>query len=445
MSPVAEPRGLSLVQRIVALAVGGIILASLLSVLISLRGPPPVNKPVELSQIVALINGGTRAGRDVPNVIVSVSQTVPVARAGEAADARRATRLAAALGVSDDRVRVYSEDAAGRDRPFWFGNRQGPPPSANPAISGPDGLLDGFTIGIETPQGWQVIQSGLQPLMTAWHWITLLSVLGSMLLLGLIAWRVALAIARPLSRLADAAHTIRIGRVSAPLNITGPPEVRDVAEAMTLMQARLSTQIAERTTILAAIAHDLGTPLSRLAFHIEKLPEAAREKAEAEMLEMRAMIASVIDFARNDPTRMTFVPLDLDALLCGLIPGDVVCNGGPPLMISGDAIALRRLFSNLIENASRYGRDASVRWSAQDADALIEILDSGPGIDAALLPTILDPFVRGEPSRNRDTGGTGLGLAIVRSIAEAHGGSVTLTNRVEGGLCVSVRLPIFHA
>ncbi len=440
----AEPRGLSLVARIVALAVGGIVLASLLSVIISLRGPPPVNKPVELGQIIAVLREGAHAGHDTPNVTLSVSPAPPVARKGEAPDIRRAAHLAAALGVSEREVRVYSEDAADRAGRFWFGMHREPPRGAGPAIGGPDGLLDGFTIGIRTAQGWQIIRSGPQPLMTAWHWITLVSVLGSVLLLGLIAWRVALAISRPLSQLAAAAHTIRIGRKPEPLAITGPPEVRAVAEAMTQMQERLSRQIAERTTILAAIAHDLGTPLSRLAFHIDRLPEAAREKAETEMAEMRAMIASVIDFARNDPTRMRFEPLDLGDLLRGLTPDDVACDGGPALMVSGDATALRRLFSNLIENACRYGRNPRIGWRAEDDAALIDVSDSGPGIDPALLPTILDPFVRGEPSRNRDTGGTGLGLAIVRAIAEVHGGSVALGNRAEGGLRATIRLPIFH-
>jgi signal transduction histidine kinase len=199
--------------------------------------------------------------------------------------------------------------------------------------------------------------------------------------------------------------------------------------------------------MLAAIAHDLGTPLSRIAFWVEQLPEAARERASADIDEMREMLSATVRFVRDDRGEATHTRLDLGSLIesladdLGAAGTPVEVDAGPRAVMRGDSSALRRLFANLIENAVRYGERARIGWTLEPGRVEAVIEDDGPGFDPARAEALFSPFVRGESSRNRATGGTGLGLAIVRSIAEAHGGQVMLENRPEGGGRVRVRLP----
>ncbi|WP_240047628.1 sensor histidine kinase [Sphingomonas panacisoli] len=163
---------------------------------------------------------------------------------------------------------------------------------------------------------------------------------------------------------------------------------------------------------------------------------------------MRAMIGAAIGFARDDMSVRTDARVDLGSLLDSLVEDMAVAGGhvtivpGPRAVVRGDPAALRRLFANLIENAIRYGDGAALGWSMADGIVRVTIDDSGPGIDPAQAERLFEPFVRGDPSRNRDTGGTGLGLAIVRSIARRHGGDAILTNRPEGGARATITLPV---
>jgi signal transduction histidine kinase len=199
--------------------------------------------------------------------------------------------------------------------------------------------------------------------------------------------------------------------------------------------------------MLAAIAHDLGTPLSRLSFRVEHLPEAARERAAADIAEMRAMIASLLRFARDEASERSDARIDLGSMLDALVEDmhmagtPVSLEPGERAIVRGDPQALRRLFANLIENAVRYGDSAALSWQVADGIADILLDDRGPGVDPAQAERLFEPFVRGDPSRNRATGGTGLGLAIVRGIAESHGGTVTL-ERHDGYGRARVRLPV---
>ncbi|MEG8037896.1 ATP-binding protein [Sphingomonas sp. LR60] len=153
---------------------------------------------------------------------------------------------------------------------------------------------------------------------------------------------------------------------------------------------------------------------------------------------MRAMIGATLVFARDDAAATMMVRLDLASLIDSLVydlkdtGAAVESSGGPRAIVRGDSGALRRLFANLVENAMRYGERATVGWTVDDGRVTVTIDDIGPGIDPALAEHLFQPFVRGDPSRNRMTGGTGLGLAIVRTIATAHGGAVTLGNGPTG-------------
>jgi signal transduction histidine kinase len=227
--------------------------------------------------------------------------------------------------------------------------------------------------------------------------------------------------------------------------------VRALSQAVAAMHARLASHAEGRTTMLAAIAHDLGTPLSRLAFRCEALPDAARERAASDIAEMRGLIAAALSFARDESADAT-ARLDLGSLLESL--ADDLADGGtavtvapgqhdprPRAIVRGDPVALRRAFANLLENAVRYGERAALSWRADGRKVEVWIDDEGPGVDPATVERLFEPFVRGDPSRNRATGGTGLGLAIVRSIVTRHGGEVVLENGPSGARA-RVTLPL---
>jgi len=224
--------------------------------------------------------------------------------------------------------------------------------------------------------------------------------------------------------------------------------VQELASAFEAMQERLLHQAENRSAMLGAIAHDLGTPLSRIAFWVEQLPDEARVRAEADIEEMRAMLKAALRFTRDERGGTPHERLDLGSLIESLVDDlaasstPVETQGGPRAVVRGDPAALRRLFGNLIENAVRYGERAQLGWQLHEHGVDVLVEDAGPGFDLGRAEALFAPFVRGEASRNRETGGTGLGLAIVRSIAEAHGGTVALENREGGGGRVRVRLPV---
>jgi signal transduction histidine kinase len=162
---------------------------------------------------------------------------------------------------------------------------------------------------------------------------------------------------------------------------------------------------------------------------------------------MRAMLQSVLRFAREERTGEARVRVEIGSLIDALAEdtaatgAPVATAGGPRAIVRGEPAALRRMLANIVENAVRYGRGADLHWAVDKSWVTISVDDGGPGFDPATSAALFTPFVRGDPSRNRATGGSGLGLAIVRSIAEAHGGDVTLGNHPAGGR-VTVRLPL---
>jgi signal transduction histidine kinase len=251
-----------------------------------------------------------------------------------------------------------------------------------------------------------------------------------------------------LRKLAAAAEAARAGASRPNFPRNGPGEVRALSGSVAAMHDRLAQHAEARTAMLAAIAHDLGTPLSRLSFWVDQLPEASRERAVRDIDEMRAMIQDTLAFARDEAGERDATLVELSSLLDALVE-DMQVGGsavsiaaGPRVVVRADPRSLRRAVANLIGNAVRYGDRATVVWSVNGEQVVVTIEDDGPGIDPAQAERLFEPFVRGEASRNRATGGTGLGLAIVRSIAARHGGSVSLANRAEGGAVVTLVLPI---
>jgi signal transduction histidine kinase len=335
------------------------------------------------------------------------------------------------------------------------------PPRAFDGPPGPSGPSDDFHgfHGPRSPDGYGHV--GVQLTNGCWAeimlhgpppdfaWIRLLTRFGGFgLVIVLCSLWFARGAARSLGQFSAAADAV--GRsVDAPLlPESGPREVRLAAKAFNRMQERLKRFVNDRTQMLAAISHDLRTPLTRLRLRAEFVDDdAQRGKMLGDIAEMEAMIAATLAFARDDAVREPRSPQDLDQLLDQLASD--LCDGGypvqyeptAPVVVSCSPGSLRRALANLAENAVKYGGVA--RLMLERAGDLVTILieDDGPGIASEMAEQVFQPFFRLEGSRNRDTGGVGLGLSVARTIIRGHGGDVALSNRPEGGLRVTVTLP----
>lgn len=417
MPRAAEPSGppaRSIALPIFLLVIVSVVVANGVLFGITFRGPPP-RPPRGIESIAESLKTGSRPDRGGPPLAITTGAGAPRAGPGQHAVPGAATRLAAALGVPVGEVVAYAGDGpAGPD----------------------DAFLGDFTFGWHTGGHWRVASRPPMPAWTHWHWMVLAAAAGAIAALSVPAWMIARAISQPLRLLAKAAEQAGTGARLPPLP-RGSREVRDLSRAVTTMHARLASHAEGRTAMLAGIAHDLGTPLSRIAFRIEGLPDGERARAAADLDEMRAMIRDTLAFARDEANAQATSRLDLGSLLHTLVEdmadagAPVTLTPGPRIVVRGDNGALRRMFGNLLDNAVRYGERARVGWQAVEGSAVIWIDDDGPGIAPAQAERLFQPFVRGDPSRNRATGGTGLGLAIVRSIATRHGGAVTL-EQVQG-------------
>jgi len=252
---------------------------------------------------------------------------------------------------------------------------------------------------------------------------------------------------RPLRRLAAAADAIGRGPDVAVAE-TGPDEVRQVAQAFNGMQARIHRLMRDRTQALAAVSHDLRTPITRLRLRAGFLADPEVQAAvDADLEEMEGMIEATLAYLRGDTETETRQVTDLAALLSTLT--DNVCDAGGAATYAGPnhvAIELRpsavkRAFANLVNNAVTYGGSVQVTVVPAASGVTVRVEDTGPGIPAEDLERVFQPFQRLENSRNRGTGGVGLGLAIARQAVENEGGSIHLSNRQAGGLSAEVFLP----
>lgn len=256
------------------------------------------------------------------------------------------------------------------------------------------------------------------------------------------------SLTRSLSSLATAADRLVPDGEPTPVEETGPAEVRTLAIAFNEMQKRVKRLVDDRTQTLAAISHDLKTPLTRLRLRTEDIADRELVRSvTADLAEMEAMLDSTLAFLRGDQLGEEQKPIDLAPLLETICTDladagrDIKLADTTPAIVRGRHLSLKRAISNLIENAVKYGERARVALKMLKDHAEIIIDDDGPGIPDAQKETVFRPFYRLEDSRNRDTGGVGLGLTVARSIIRSHSGEVTLANREGGGLRVIVNLP----
>ena len=267
--------------------------------------------------------------------------------------------------------------------------------------------------------------------------ISLIAVLGA----GLLFIR---RLTQPIDALALAAQAAGRGDRSVRLEETGPRELRAAAHAFNDMQTQIARFDAERMRTLAAVGHDLRTPITSLRIRAEMLEDADQRDNMVRILdEMVTMADGLIGFAKGARDDEPMRDIALPAFLAQIAEDrGATCLTGPALTVRARPVALTRAIGNLVDNALRYGGSASLGFARDGDDALIQIVDSGPGIPAERLTTVFDPFVRGDNSRSADTGGAGLGLSIAQSIIQALGGTVTLANLQPNGLQATVRLPV---
>jgi hypothetical protein len=301
--------------------------------------------------------------------------------------------------------------------------------------------------------GWLNLRVEMLP-PRPWHSETFLFAFALMTLTAgaLTLWAVR-RLTRPVRDLAAAAE--RLGRdVNAPpLPEGGPAEVATAARAFNTMAERIRRFVGDRTQMVAAIGHDLKTPITRLKLRAELLDDdEQRRKILADLEEMEAMIGATLAFARDDAAAEPSVMVDLAALCRTVLDeaadaapdlAEAVTYDGPEhLTVRARPVALKRALANLVGNALAYGAAARLTLAPGAKGQLrIVIEDDGPGVPEAELEGVFQPFRRLEASRNRETGGTGLGLTIARNILRAHGGDVVLRNRPAGGLAALITLP----
>jgi signal transduction histidine kinase len=266
-------------------------------------------------------------------------------------------------------------------------------------------------------------------------------VLGTMIFL-------AARIARPLRDLAAAAEGFGGSGETPFVEPRGPSDLAHAIEAFNAMNRRVAALLAEKDHMLGALSHDLRTPLASLRIRAENIePEEERRKVVSTIDEMTAMLEDSLLLVRAGRTREQTRSVDVGALADVVVEEFRELGHDVSLVSEGRQIAsvspalLRRAIRNLVDNAVNYGGSAEVSVRLEGREALIEVADKGPGIPAAEIERVQEPFFRLEESRNRATGGTGLGLTIARAIAEGAGGTLRLANRPRGGLSATIAVP----
>lgn len=261
--------------------------------------------------------------------------------------------------------------------------------------------------------------------------------------LGVVAVAVLMSrwLTQPVERLAAGASRLFLTVEDTALPESGTREVRTLARALNDMQTRIRRLVDDRTQMLAAVSHDLRSPLTRLRLRVARMPDGdLRRSVEGDLEEMERMIDATLGFLRDDVAREPVEQVDVAAILESIAAdaadaGQNVSLQAPrTLVVSGRHLALKRALTNIVQNAVKYGGSASIAASMEGSTIHIYVRDEGPGLPADELDTVFRPFYRMEKSRSRETGGYGLGLTVARSILRAHGGDVVLSNRVPSGI-----------
>lgn len=313
---------------------------------------------------------------------------------------------------------------------------------------GPFGGFGDLRVAVPLPDGqWLTFATALPergPAVSRQFFVSM--ALMALIILAVSVWAVR-RITAPLAFLSTAAERLGHDLNAPPIPESGTIETRKASRAFNTMQARLRGLIENRTRMLAAISHDLRTPLTLLRLRAETIDDPERERMLATIGEMDAMLRATLQFARDEADTEPRRPTDVAALVQSVVDDmadaglPVAMRPAPSIVLECRPDALKRALRNLIDNGVKHGQSAEVEIESTPDSVVIAINDQGPGIPEEELSRVFQPFYRVDPSRNADTGGIGLGLAIALSIAQAHGGELTLANRTVGGLRASIVLP----
>ncbi len=458
----------SLFSRLVLVLLSGLIIAQLLSFAVHIhdRGEliaqaSGMQSAQRIADIVRLLESITPSERrkivqvlSAPPLAISLDRS-PLALRGDVADEGvRATVFATMLRRFLPEGRAVAVNVTETEGvPFTPGAMRG--------FKGGDGTGEwmpmmrhaqpglSFVAQVRLQDGALVTFDTRQAQATAsWPYRLLISIallLTAVVFVSLIAVRWAI---RPLNTLAEAAEELGKNINRPPLQESGPLEVVRAARAFNTMQSRLAGYLRDRTRVLAAMSHDLKTPITRLRLRSELLDDAQlRARFTGDLQEMESMVGATLDFLHGMENGEAVKPVDIMALLESLqadiqeTGGTIGIQGKVSSPYPGRPQALKRCLGNLVENAVKYGTAAMIVIDDNGQRLEIRIQDEGPGLPPSELEKVFEPFYRVEGSRNRDTGGTGLGLTIARSVAEIHGGSLSLNNRAGGGLEARLTLP----
>ena len=481
------------------LLLASLLVAQAISFGVILLIPPPRPPVYRVADVAAAIRGGslkTRFGR--PMTRVTAAALPPELVSPHREHQRTLAALARTLGEPEARVRLEEQNAS----PIWRLRRivTGEPPPRGPDRSGPMGaspfemdrgpgdpaaapspsepaqglgprspddlqaawgrggrrrfgggsempIFGDFAAALQQDDGaWTVVRSTPEPFPSAWQMQASGWLLGGFLLVASAGYLFSRRISAPLRRFVEAAETLGRDPHGPQMTLKGPAEVGAAAQAFNEMQARLKRYINDRTAMVGAISHDLRTPLARIRFKLEAAPPRVKAAVLSDVEQMEQMIGGVLAFIRDEGAPRRRERFDLLSLLecvaddAALVGGQVEIVDGQPVTVDGDPVALQRLFSNLVDNALKYGGGARINLRLDSGAAVVEIADNGPGLSADELGRVFQPFYRTDASRNLDNGGVGLGLPIARSTARAHGGDVELMSQ-PGGTTAIVTLP----
>ncbi|WP_342666764.1 ATP-binding protein [Phenylobacterium immobile] len=426
--------------------IGLTVLASqVISLILIVFLPPPVPDFYRVSEVEHALINGRQTYPDRPALEVLTVDDAPRSAPYKRVPPQIRERLARDLGVDRRSVVIAGDRMPFADRRVGRIIRERMRRDGD--LTEEHFLITPFEAGVKRADGrWTVVRPERRFWLSDWQQRIGLWFVLSALAMAPVAFIFARRMSAPIAQFAEAAERLGRDPSAPPVTLTGSSEIAMAARALNDMQERLKRYVDDRTAMMGAIAHDLRTPLTRLRFRIEALPEDQHAKISSDLDQMEAMISAALNFVRDATRPGERTPLELSSLLDSLCDemtetgASADMESDEKVVVEGDPMALRRLFANLLDNAVKFGGAARVRVFRDSDMAVVEIDDDGPGVPAEDVERVFEPFYRREPSRSRQTGGIGLGLAVVRSIARGHGGDVTLRNR-PGGLTAVVRLP----
>lgn len=439
----------SLFGRLLSLIFISLIAAQAINLFLLFNLPPPAPDFYRLYEVAQTLRGVPPAAAEGRPLIVKIEPKAPSPAMDSRGSFSARTQLAKYLGLTPEQIVIAGDSNPLSDRRAFRIVRERLAREGAPQEE--HYLVAPFAVGIPQADGrWKVLRPAPVFGLDIWQQRLALWFVVSVLVMAPVAYVFARRLARPFGLFAAAAERLGRDPRAEPLSLTlnGTAEINVAARALNDMQDRLRRYVEDRTAMVGAIAHDLRTPLTRLRFRIENAPEDLRGKMAADIDQMEAMISAALTFVRDSSRAAVRTPLELSSLLESLCDemaetgADTQVERGEKVVLEGDPLALRRLFTNLLDNAVKFGGRARTRIYREGGYAVVEIEDDGPGIPSADAERVFEPFYRREPSRSRQTGGIGLGLAVARSIARGHGGDVALDNRPGGGLTARVRLPL---